>query len=86
MVVTGGDLMAQDPSCSLRSGAEAIIMAGNALPGGSDSRPASRDHGILTVIEVAAELRCSKATSITSLRARCRAFGPCPLYGWVAAV
>jgi hypothetical protein len=36
-------------------------MAGNALPGGSDSRPGSREHGILTVIEVAAELRCSKA-------------------------
>lgn len=36
-------------------------MAGTALPAGSDSRPGPREHGILTVIEVAAELRCSKA-------------------------
>jgi excisionase family DNA binding protein len=36
-------------------------MAGTALPEGSDSRPGPREHGILTVIEVAAELRCSKA-------------------------
>lgn len=36
-------------------------MAGTALPGGSDSRPDPREYGILTVIEVAAELRCSKA-------------------------
>jgi hypothetical protein len=35
-------------------------MAGTASPG-SDSRPGPREHGILTVIEVAAELRCSKA-------------------------
>jgi hypothetical protein len=35
-------------------------MAGTALSG-SDSRPGPREHGILTVIEVAAELRCSKA-------------------------
>jgi len=36
-------------------------MAGTALFGGSDSRPGPREHGVLTVIEVAAELRCSKA-------------------------
>ena len=36
-------------------------MAGTALPAGSDSRPGPREHGSLTVIEVAAELPCSKA-------------------------
>lgn len=36
-------------------------MAEPALSGASDSRPGPREHGILTVIEVAAELRCSKA-------------------------
>jgi excisionase family DNA binding protein len=36
-------------------------MAGTASPPGSNSRPGTREHGILTVIEVAAELRCSKA-------------------------
>ena len=39
---------------------------------------------VLTVSEVARELRCSKAHVTSSMRAW-TARGPCPLYGWAAA-
>jgi hypothetical protein len=44
---------------------------------------ASRD--VLTVPEVAEELRCSRPTFITSSTVESRARGPCPRYGWAVA-
>ena len=53
-------------------------MSANALPAGSDSGIPAREHGVLTVIEVAAELRCSKAHIHHLIAGKVRGVRPLP--------
>jgi excisionase family DNA binding protein len=53
-------------------------MAGTPLLTGSDSTGIPREHGILTVIEVARELRCSKSHVHHLIEGRVRGVQPLP--------
>jgi excisionase family DNA binding protein len=53
-------------------------MSSTALPAGSDSGISKREHGVLTVIEVAAELRCSKAHIHHLIAGKVRGVRPLP--------
>jgi excisionase family DNA binding protein len=53
-------------------------MAGAALPSGHDPMEIRREHGILTVVEVARELRCSKSHVHHLIEGRVRGTPPLP--------
>jgi excisionase family DNA binding protein len=53
-------------------------MAGSTSPIGRDSGGIPREHGILTVIEVARELRCSKSHVHHLIDGRVRGVPPLP--------
>jgi excisionase family DNA binding protein len=53
-------------------------MAGAALPSGHDPTETRHAHGILTVVEVARELRCSKSHVHHLIEGRVRGTPPLP--------
>jgi excisionase family DNA binding protein len=53
-------------------------MAETALPIGRDSEVPRGEHGVLTVIEVARELRCSKAHVLNLINGKVRGARPLP--------
>jgi excisionase family DNA binding protein len=53
-------------------------MAETALPIGRDSDVLRGEHGVLTIIEVARELRCSKAHVLNLIHGKVRGARPLP--------